>query len=113
MVHKKNSIRKKLIAKNPLFVILLGAVIVIIAASQIMPALEYKPQCRDGKDNDGDGAVDFAAVEDYSGDGPVPGDLNCENPDDEWEMPMTCGDGRCTGQESCSNCHKDCGRCPP
>lgn len=37
----------------------------------------------------------------------------CEDACGGCGIPNQCGDGQCTGTESCANCGADCGQCPP
>ncbi len=41
------------------------------------------------------------------------GACDCSLPDVAYDGPSTCGDGRCTGDESCQSCPVDCGQCTP
>ena len=115
MAIKKKSFRQKLrcCVKSPIFFVVFGAVIITLFGGAAVEEIRYKPECSDGIDNDGDGAVDFAALEGYSGNGPFVGDIDCLDAGGETEARMACGDGKCSRKESCSTCYKDCGRCPP
>ncbi len=74
--------------------VLLGLLVagMVIAAPQGKGA--GKKECRDGVDNDGDGAIDLA-------------DAGCSSSRDNDET--NCGDGVCEGGETTISCSADCG----
>lgn len=53
--------------------VVIGSTVVATTAAPVVSALQCAPQCSDGRDNDGDGAVDY------------PADFSCSSPDDNDE----------------------------